>query len=111
MPTSERTPNSCGCSRYQGIPKFFNPLEYLTNHARLRLRGDWRVGLHELVLELVALSLDKVLSSESENFDWHFERFAESGGGEGGEGGEDGEICVGWLVINFLCLQVEGGHT
>ena len=45
-----------------------NAKEYLTNRVRLRLGEGWRVGLHELVLELVALSLDTFLSSESEKF-------------------------------------------
>ena len=47
--------------------------EYLANRVRLRLGGVWRVGLHELDLDLVALFLDKIFSNEN----FHFERFEE----------------------------------
>ena len=51
-----------------------------------------------------ALSLDTFLSSESEKFGGHVERFAKSeDGGEGGEGSEDGECCVGCVIIWLVC--------
>ena len=39
-------------------------IEYHTNRVQLRLGGGWRIKLHELVLELVALCLDEFLSNE-----------------------------------------------
>ena len=51
--------------------------EYLTNHVRLRLGEGWRVDLNELVLEHLALSLDKFFSNELKRFYSHFEGFEE----------------------------------
>ena len=67
-----------------------NAKEYLTNRVRLRLAGGWLVGLHELVLDLVALFLDKFLSSECENFGRHFDRRW--------RGQRNLRWLVGWLV-------------
>ena len=64
--------------------------EYLTNRAQLRIGGDWRVKLHELVVELLALCLEEFLSNEP----FHFERFEEWQE----RTREGGEIWVGWLL-------------
>ena len=67
--------------------------EYLTNRVQLSLGGDWRVKLHELVLELLALCLDAFLSNEP----FHFERF-EEWQERTREGRRDLRWLVGWLV-------------
>ena len=51
------------------------------------LKADYVCHILLSVRQSLMRALDTFLSSESEEFDWHVERFAKSEGGEGGEGG------------------------